>query len=161
MCVTSRKYPPHYSLGQLYITQVNIWARGLASDLMHNCIKNHKMYILWECSFLQLLKNDWELEKERCSYHNPTPTLHTSNVVSSIPCKSVHIGQTGRLLKSRVDEHKTAVKYARTGESAVAENMSGCTSIRRTSCRFLFLHVNRIFINDSHWNHGLFGNLYN
>ena len=66
------------------------------------------------------------LRRQLVRVKDPTPTLHTSNVVYSIPCKtcsSVYIGQTGRLLKTRVDEHKTAVKYARTEESVVAEHV--------------------------------------
>jgi hypothetical protein len=35
----------------------------------------------------------------------------------------VYIGQTCRLLKTRIDEHKAAIKLAKTDESAVAEHV--------------------------------------
>ena len=57
---------------------------------------------------------------------DPTPSHHVSNVVYSIPCTTcskVYIGQTGRLLQTRIEEHKTAVKYAKCDVSAVAEHV--------------------------------------
>ena len=57
---------------------------------------------------------------------DPTPTHQLSDVVYSIPCKScpdVYIGQTSRSLKTRIDEHKTAVKHAKCDVSAVAEHV--------------------------------------
>ena len=36
---------------------------------------------------------------------------------------SARYGQTGRLLKTRVDEHKAAVKYGKSDVSAVAEHV--------------------------------------
>ena len=35
----------------------------------------------------------------------------------------MYVGQTGRLLKTRIDEHKAAVKYGKSDVSAVAEHM--------------------------------------
>ena len=57
---------------------------------------------------------------------DPTPVLQMANVVYSIPCttcSAVYIGQTGRLLKTRLDEHRTAVKHAKCDTSAVAEHV--------------------------------------
>ena len=57
---------------------------------------------------------------------DPIPTMRKSNVVYSIPCTTcpaVYIGQTSRCLETRLKEHKTAVKYARTEISAVAEHI--------------------------------------
>ena len=54
-----------------------------------------------------------------------TPTTKKSNVVYSIPCTTcpaVYIGQTSRTLNTGINEHKTAVKHARTEVSAVAEH---------------------------------------
>ena len=55
-----------------------------------------------------------------------TPTTKKSNVVYSIPCTTcpaVYIGQTSRTLNTRINEHKAAVKHARTEVSAVAEHV--------------------------------------
>ena len=49
-----------------------------------------------------------------------------AGVVYCIPCQTcsdIYIGQTGRLLKTRIDEHKAAVKYAKSDVSAVAEHV--------------------------------------
>ena len=49
--------------------------------------------------------------------------MQMANVVYSIPCTTcfaVYIGQTGRLLKTRLDEYKTAVKHAKCDTSAVS-----------------------------------------
>ena len=57
---------------------------------------------------------------------DPTPHMQRSNVVYRIPCRDcpqVYIGQTSRLLKTRINEHKAAVKHARTEESAVDEHV--------------------------------------
>ena len=57
---------------------------------------------------------------------DPTSTLQKSTVVYCIPCRtcsSVYVGQTGRLLKTRIDEHKAAVKYGKSDVSAVAEHV--------------------------------------
>ena len=35
----------------------------------------------------------------------------------------MYVGQTGRLLKTRVDEHKAAIKYGKSDVSAVAEHV--------------------------------------
>ena len=54
------------------------------------------------------------------------PSMQNSGVVYSIPCSAcpgVYIGQTGRLLGTRLTEHKAAVKFARTDVSAVAEHV--------------------------------------
>ena len=66
------------------------------------------------------------LRKMLSRVKDPTPTLQKSNVVYCIPCDTCHrvyIGQTSRLLKTRIDEHKRAVKFARIEESAVAEHI--------------------------------------
>ena len=57
---------------------------------------------------------------------DPTPVLQSSGVVYCIPCRTcsdVYIGQTDRLLKTRIDEHKAAVKHAKSDISAVAEHV--------------------------------------
>ena len=57
---------------------------------------------------------------------NDTPTTKKSNVVYSIPCTTcpaVYIGQTSRTFNTRINEHKAAVKHARTEVSAVAEHV--------------------------------------
>ena len=41
-------------------------------------------------------------------------------------CPAVYIGQTGRLLSTRLDEHKAAVKHANCDTSAVAEHVWNC-----------------------------------
>ena len=56
---------------------------------------------------------------------DPTPDLERSNVVYKIPCASCpasYIGQTGRRLRQRLDEHKRAVRTADFGTSALAEH---------------------------------------
>ena len=35
----------------------------------------------------------------------------------------MYVGQTGRLLKTRIDEHKAAIKYGKSDVSAVAEHL--------------------------------------
>ena len=53
---------------------------------------------------------------------DPTSTLQKSGVVYCIPCRtcsSVYVGQTGKLLKTRVD----AVRYGKSDVSAVAEHV--------------------------------------
>ena len=35
----------------------------------------------------------------------------------------MYVGQAGRLLKTRIDEHKAAVKYGKSDVSAVAEHV--------------------------------------
>ena len=57
---------------------------------------------------------------------DPTPVLQMANVVYSIPCttcSATYIGQTGRLLSTRLDEHKAAVRLAKCDTSAVAEHI--------------------------------------
>ena len=57
---------------------------------------------------------------------DPTPSEKKFNVVYKIPCSvclSVYIGQTGRLLETRVAEHKAAVKHAKCNKWAVAEHV--------------------------------------
>ena len=66
------------------------------------------------------------LRQQLVKIKDSTPLLQTSNVVYSIPCMTcsrVYIGQTGRLLGTRIKEHKAAVKHAKTEESAVAEHV--------------------------------------
>jgi len=49
-------------------------------------------------------------------------------VIYSIPCQTclkVYVGQTGRLLGARIQEHKSEVKHAKMEESAVAEHIWG------------------------------------
>ena len=50
----------------------------------------------------------------------------SSLLIELIPCRtfsSVYVGQTSRLLKTRIDEHKAAVKYGKSDVSAVAEHV--------------------------------------
>ena len=54
------------------------------------------------------------------------PMPKRANVVysrSCSMCSSTYIGQTGRLLENRINEHKTAVKHGRCETSAVAEHV--------------------------------------
>ena len=54
------------------------------------------------------------------------PSTQNSDVIYSIPCSAcpkVYIGQTGRLLGTRLKEHRAAVKYAKTDVSAVSEHV--------------------------------------
>ena len=55
-----------------------------------------------------------------------TPEEKKANVVYSIPCTTCpaeYIGQTGRLLETRLSEHKAAVKHAKCDVSAVADHV--------------------------------------
>lgn len=55
--------------------------------------------------------------------------LTKRGVVYSIPCEpcgKAYIGETGRPIKTRISEHKTAVKYTRTDQNAVAEHRVAC-----------------------------------
>ena len=57
---------------------------------------------------------------------DPVPAGQKANVVYNIPCLSCprsYIGQTARLLDTRVREHKAAVKKGETATSAVAEHV--------------------------------------
>ena len=66
------------------------------------------------------------LSQQLVRLKDPTPTMQTSNVVYSIPCRTcskVYVGETGRLLGVRIQEHKSAVKHAKMEESAVAEHV--------------------------------------
>ena len=50
----------------------------------------------------------------------------SSLLIELIPCRtfsSVYVGQTSRLLKTRIEEHKAAVKYGKSDVSAVAEHV--------------------------------------
>ena len=51
--------------------------------------------------------------------------MESSGIVYNIPCKdcsSCYIGQTGRKLKRRIEEHKKAVRLADFENSALAEH---------------------------------------
>ena len=53
---------------------------------------------------------------------DPTPLKKRNNIVYRIPCTTcpaVYIGQTGRLLEKRINEHKPTVKNAKCDVSAV------------------------------------------
>ena len=66
------------------------------------------------------------LRKQLVKVKDPLSIQHRSNVVYCIPCRtcsSVYIGQTSRLLKTRIDEHKAAIRFAKTDVSAVAEHV--------------------------------------
>ena len=66
------------------------------------------------------------LHQQLVRLKDPTPTMQTSNVVYSIPCRTcskVYVGQTGCLLGARIQQHKSAVKHAKTEESAVVEHV--------------------------------------
>ena len=55
-----------------------------------------------------------------------TPKEKKASVVYSIPCTTCpaeYIGQTGRLLETRLSEHKAAVKHAKCDVSAVADHV--------------------------------------
>ena len=52
---------------------------------------------------------------------DPTPSGKKSNVIYKIPCSVCPSVYIGRLLETRVAEHKAAVKHAKCNESAVAE----------------------------------------
>ena len=57
---------------------------------------------------------------------HPTPLEKKNNVAYRIPCTvcpAVYIGQTGRLLEKRINEHKAAVKNAKCDVSAVADHV--------------------------------------
>ena len=59
---------------------------------------------------------------------DPVPAGQKANVVYNIPCLSCpksYIGQTARLLETRVKEHKAAVKKGETATSAVTEHVWG------------------------------------
>ena len=54
------------------------------------------------------------------------PPSEMSGVMYCVPCSNcckVYVGQTSRTLKARIEEHKRAVKYARTDSSALAEHV--------------------------------------
>ena len=54
------------------------------------------------------------------------PPSEMSGVVYCVPCSNcckVYVEQTSRTLKARIEEHKRAVKYARTDSSALAEHV--------------------------------------
>ena len=75
-----------------------------------------KVYFKPNCTLRQLL----------VQVKDPTPMMQTSGVVYSIPCRScskVYVGQTGRQLQTRINEHKASIKHAKTSESAVAEHV--------------------------------------
>ena len=87
-----------------------------------------------------------------------TPTTKKSNDVYSIPCTTrpaVYIGQTSRTLNTRINEHKAAVKHART-EVQLSRNTSGRRSIKWTSRKLVFLPMNQTFTNAASWNLGTF-----
>ena len=57
---------------------------------------------------------------------DPVPSDMKANVVYNIPCQvcpKSYIGQTSRTLKTRLGEHKAAVKKAQCETSAVAEHV--------------------------------------
>ena len=60
---------------------------------------------------------------------DPLPDLQRRNVVYKITCaacSSSYIGQTGRKLSQRLDEHKCAVRQADFNSSALAEHACTC-----------------------------------
>ena len=60
---------------------------------------------------------------------DPVPDLQRWDVVYKIPCaacSSSYIGQTGRKLSQRLDEHKHAVRQADFNSSALAEHAWTC-----------------------------------
>ena len=66
------------------------------------------------------------LRQVLCHPKDPTLPAEKSSVVYCIPCSTcndVYIGQTGRLLATRLKEHRAAVKFAKTDVSAVAEHI--------------------------------------
>ena len=66
------------------------------------------------------------LRRQLVRVKDPVPPLQQTDVVYCIPCRScskVYVGQTSRLLETRLKEHRAAVKYARTDVSAVADHI--------------------------------------
>ena len=69
---------------------------------------------------------DSTLLQQLVNVKDQIPPEKRANIVYSIPCKkcpAVCIGQTGRLLETRIREHKAAVKYAKCDVSAVADHI--------------------------------------
>ena len=60
---------------------------------------------------------------------DPTPVLQMANVIPCTTCFAVYIGQTGRLLKTQLDEHKTAVKHAKCDISCGRICLEAATSV--------------------------------
>jgi len=66
------------------------------------------------------------LRRKLVHVKDPVPPEKASGVVYSISCREcsdTYIGQTGRLLGTRLAEHRAAVKYSKTDVSAVAEHV--------------------------------------
>ena len=63
---------------------------------------------------------------------DPVPDLQRRDVVYKIPCaacNSSYIGQTGRKLSQRLDEHRRAVRQADFNSSALAEHAWTCDHV--------------------------------
>ena len=66
------------------------------------------------------------LRRQLVRVKDSLPSEKKSGVVYSIPCSScpsVYIGQTGRCLGVRIEEHRAAIRHAQTEVSAVAEHV--------------------------------------
>ena len=66
------------------------------------------------------------LRQELVHVKDPVPPERVSGVLYSIPCREcseTYNGQTGHLLGTWLDEHRAAVKYAKTDVSAFAEHV--------------------------------------
>ena len=86
-----------------------------------------------------------------------TPT--TKKFVYSIPCTTrpaVYIGQTSRTLNTRINEHKAAVKHARTEVSAVAEHVWQEKHQMDFQKTCILAHEPNLHTNAASWNLGTF-----
>ena len=81
---------------------------------------------------------------------DPVPDLQRRDVVYKIPCaacSSSYIGQTGRKLSHRLDEHRHAVRQADFNSSALAEHAWTCdhavdwSNVKVLPCLHSFWHA--------------------
>jgi len=98
-------------------TEGSYECRGLSETLKH---------ILAEVNIRVVHQPHITLRRELVHVKDPVPPEKASGLVYSISCREcsdTYIGQTGRLLGTRLAEHRAAVKYAKTDVSAVAEHV--------------------------------------
>ena len=79
---------------------------------------------------IQVCYKPFQTLKQMLSHpKDPVPDLQRRDVVYKIPCaacNSSYIGQTGKKLSQRLDEHRRAVRQANFNSSALAEHAWTC-----------------------------------
>ena len=84
-------------------------------------VSSHSCLGIWVC-----YKPFQTLKQMLSHLKDPVPDLQRRGVVYKVPCNSSYIGQTGRRLSQRLDEHRRAVRQADFNSSALVGHAWTC-----------------------------------